>query len=240
MQVQNSDKPPQDILDLAKYLRSTLRSRNGILNGRRVDYFKGKSARKILLSEAYKHKSRPTCESKEKAEELLHQCLGYGLFLACDKNPEKNLIIHKTQQYSDDTYYVWIYQGSQVKHVVGGFALVAIVMAAVMFPLWPPLLRNGVWYLSVGVLCLLGLFFLLAIVRLILYLITFVVVNPGIWIFPNLFEDVGIIDSFIPLWAWDAPVVKKKKKTIASSTNKGEEEGEEVEEVEGGDDKKDD
>ena len=49
---------------------------------------------------------------------------------------------------------------------------------------------------------LLGLFFAMAIFRLILFCITIFAVPPGLWLFPNLFEDVGFVDSFKPLWGW--------------------------------------
>lgn len=93
--------------------------------------------------------------------------------------------------------------------------MVAVILAAVMFPLWPHTLRIGVWYLSIAVLGLIGLFVILAIVRLIIWGITKLTLKPGIWIFPNLFEDVGIIESFIPYWAWDVLPPKKIKKKRA-------------------------
>ncbi|KAI9613478.1 hypothetical protein H4Q26_010083 [Puccinia striiformis f. sp. tritici PST-130] len=34
-----------------------------------------------------------------------------------------------------------------------------------------------------------------AIIRLILYIITWLAVSPGIWLFPNLFEDVGFVKN---------------------------------------------
>lgn len=71
--------------------------------------------------------------------------------------------------------------------------MVAIMLAGVMFPLWPPIMRLGVWYLSIGMLGLIGLFFAIAIVRLIFYIITVIVASPGIWIFPQLFADVGFV-----------------------------------------------
>ncbi|KAG9105922.1 Translocation protein S62 [Ceratobasidium sp. 392] len=74
-------------------------------------------------------------------------------------------------------------------------------------------MRLGVWYLSIGVLGLIGLFFVIAILRLIFYVITVVTASPGIWIFPQLFADVGFVDSFIPLWEWDLPKKKKSKKS---------------------------
>ena len=71
--------------------------------------------------------------------------------------------------------------------------MVVVMLAGVMFPLWPPTMRLGVWYLSMGCLGLVGLFFVIAIVRLIFYIITVVVASPGIWIFPKLFADVGFV-----------------------------------------------
>lgn len=69
------------------------------------------------------------------------------------------------------------------------------MLAGVLYPLWPYTMRLGVWYLSIGVLILLGAFFGLAIFRLIFYVITLVVAKPGIWIFPRLFEDVSFVRS---------------------------------------------
>jgi len=43
-------------------------------------------------------------------------------------------------------------------------------------------------------------------------------VPPGIWLFPNLFEDVGFFESFVPLWAWQKVPKGKKKLAI---TEKG-------------------
>ena len=79
-------------------------------------------------------------------------------------------------------------------------------MAVVMFPLWPVKLRLGVWYLSMGMLGLIGLFFVMAIFRLILFCATVLVVPPGLWLYPNLFEDVGFFDSFRPVWGWQEVV----------------------------------
>jgi translocation protein SEC62 len=80
--------------------------------------------------------------------------------------------------------------------IAGAALMVLVVLAGVMFPLWPMSLRIGVWYLSMAALGFVGLFFVIAIIRLILYIITWIAVSPGIWLFPNLFEDVGFVESF--------------------------------------------
>ncbi|KAH0542446.1 hypothetical protein GP486_008641 [Trichoglossum hirsutum] len=73
-------------------------------------------------------------------------------------------------------------------------------------------MRLGVWYLSMGMLGLIGLFFAMSIFRLILFCITMFAVPPGIWLYPNLFEDVGFFDSFRPVWGWQEDKKSKKKK----------------------------
>jgi translocation protein SEC62 len=92
--------------------------------------------------------------------------------------------------------------GSQWKQKLYAGGALLLVIAIVLFPLWPLFMRQGVWYLSMGVLGLIGLFFAMAIVRLILFIITMFTVSPGLWLYPNLFEDVGFFDSFRPAWAW--------------------------------------
>lgn len=115
------------------------------------------------------------------------------------------------QTFVMDGYYAWFYEGSQWTTYAAGVGMVLVMLAGVMFPLWPAVMRLGVWYLSVGVLGLVGAFFVLAIVRLVFYIFSVVITPPGIWIFPKLFADVGVVESFIPLWEWDLP--KKKKKS---------------------------
>lgn len=111
--------------------------------------------------------------------------------------------IEPQQEAADDFYYIWFYEGAQWRQKLYAGGALFGVMAVVLFPLWPYTLRKGVWYLSMGCVGLLGLFFALAIVRLIMFLVTIVTgPKPGIWLFPNLFEDVGFFDSFKPLWAW--------------------------------------
>lgn len=110
--------------------------------------------------------------------------------------------IEQQQEIRDDLHYVWLYEGPQWRQKVYASGALAAIMAVVMFPLWPVKLRLGVWYLSMGMLGLIGLFFVMAVFRLILFCATVFIVPPGLWLYPNLFEDVGFFDSFRPLWGW--------------------------------------
>lgn len=122
------------------------------------------------------------------------------------------------QDAGDDMYYAWLYEGSQIKAKV--YALVALLVAftCVLYPLWPLKMRQGVYYLSWGFLWLLGAFFAMAIFRVILFCLTYFVVSPGLWLFPNLWEDVSFMDSFKPVWAWHEVSCKFPLKLKVSKT----------------------
>jgi translocation protein SEC62 len=110
--------------------------------------------------------------------------------------------IEPHQEAQDDMYYVWLWEGSQIKRQLYAALALVVIFAIVLYPLWPLKMRQGVYYLSWGLLILLGLFFLMAIFRVILFCVTYFAVPPGLWLFPNLWEDVSFIDSFKPVWAW--------------------------------------
>jgi len=166
----------------------------------------GKSAIKALLSPAYqKKKGLPKIANEVEAQTVLHAINAFAFFLRVQRggpsgsssSSPKTLQIIQEQKFAADEYYAWFYDGSQWTTYAGGILMVAIMLGGVMFPLWPPIMRLGVWYLSIGMLGLIGLFFAIAIVRLIFYIITVIFASPGIWIFPKLFADVGFLRDCI-------------------------------------------
>ncbi|EJU02275.1 translocation protein [Dacryopinax primogenitus] len=209
---------------VANWLRSKSgqKTRVGVLDGQRKDYFKGSAAIKALLSPAYgKLKKAPKVTSEAEATQLMNQLNAKGFFLRVQrgdkvtstKKAPRTLQIIRQQAFLPPDYYVWLMDGSQLTTYLGGLVMVAVIFAGVMYPLWPLSMRIGAYYLSMGMLGLLGLFFAMTIVRLILYVITWLVLPPGLWIFPQLFADVGFFESFVPLYEWDYPKKKKSKKS---------------------------
>ncbi|KAL8817773.1 MAG: hypothetical protein Q9223_003463 [Gallowayella weberi] len=229
--------PDPKAVALAKWLRGQdLKTRTCILNGQRKDMFRVKRALRALQSPAYKTACAknalltPVTDTATASEtfKLLPLSL---LALRVSKSdpheghnhgpppkPQKRVKglwtvkIEQQQDISDDLHYVWLYEGPQWKTKLYAAGALVLIMAVVMFPLWPVTLRIGVWYLSMGMLGLIGLFFAMAIFRAILFAVTYFAVPPGLWLYPNLFEDVGFFDSFRPVWGWQEEKKKKGKK----------------------------
>ncbi|KAG0227314.1 translocation protein Sec62-domain-containing protein [Mortierella sp. GBAus27b] len=225
---------PKNLCQVADYLlspQSGVKKRDGVFHESRVTYFRGKAAVNALLKPQFRQSAigkELGDLTRETAGELLGSMIPHQFFLKVERPddpdaPKGLLQLVQYQSFSEDSIFVWRYEGSQLRtHLMAG-GMILIVLAGVLFPLWPMPLRLGVWYLSVGVLILLGLFFAMAIVRLILFMITWVVLKPGIWLFPNLFEDVGFVDSFIPLWGWHEPEPPKSSKKSGKAVAAGEE-----------------
>ncbi|EEQ31564.1 Translocation protein S62 [Microsporum canis] len=243
----NSAAPPDPRgIAVAQFLKAqNLKPRVCILDGRRKELFKVKRALRALQSPAYaKASAKPKSNlppvtdlaSAENAFRLLPMSLlalkvskidpheGYNHAKPPSKKGRvKGLWTVRIQQHQDTnpmSHYVWLYEGPQWKQKAMAAGVLAAIMAVVMFPLWPVMLRQGVWYLSVGMMGLLCLFFAMAIFRLILFAVTFFVASPGLWLFPNLFEDVGFFESFVPVWGWQETKKKKRSKKTDGSTSK--------------------
>lgn len=230
--------PNPQALAVAAFLKGQdLKQRTSILGGERKDMFRVKRALRALQSPAYEkaRKKNPLLPeitdraSLENAFKLLplsmlalRVCKIEPELGANGKKPKRvkgqwNVRIEQQQDAGDDMYYVWLYEGSQIKRQLYAAVALVLIFIVVLYPLWPLVLRQGVYYLSWGLLGLLGLFFLMAIFRVILFCVTYFAVPPGLWLYPNLWEDVSFMDSFRPVWAWHESAADKKKKKKAKT-----------------------
>lgn len=131
------------------------------------------------------------------------------------------LEMHNDQRFVDTLdAYVWIYDPIPFHYWIIGALLVVGAIGICMFPLWPPMVRLGVYYISVAAACFLVSIIVLAIIRLILFCLIWLVTfgKHHLWILPNLTEDVGFFASFWPLYKYEyrgpgySAADKKKKK----------------------------
>lgn len=125
-----------------------------------------------------------------------------------DKPVEKKkrkirLDMHPDQVFVDGgEAYVWIYDPIPMHYWLFGLLLVIGAIVVCLFPLWPPSIRKGVYYLSVAAAGFLVFILGLAALRFMVFCAVWVLTGSKhhFWIFPNLTEDVGFFESFWPLY----------------------------------------
>ncbi|KAJ8983964.1 hypothetical protein NQ317_008667 [Molorchus minor] len=158
-----------------------------------------------------------------------------------DKRKKKiRLDMHNDQRFVDCLdAYVWIYDPIPFYYWIIGTLLVLGAIGVCLFPLWPPSVRLGVYYLSVAAAGFLVSIIVLAVLRLIIFCLIWVVTlgRHHLWILPNLTEDVGFFASFWPLYnyKYNGPGSRsekdKKKKKKKDKDSDAEEETKEKEDV---------
>lgn len=113
------------------------------------------------------------------------------------------LDMHPDQQFVDGAEaYIWIYDPIPVHYWLFGALLVVGAIVVCLFPLWPPTLRLGVYYLSIAAAGFLVFILSLTVIRFIVFCLVWVLTasKHHFWLFPNLTEDVGFFASFWPLY----------------------------------------
>ncbi|XP_038078797.1 translocation protein SEC62-like [Patiria miniata] len=117
--------------------------------------------------------------------------------------------------------YVWIYDPVKPMYYVYGLLLVVGAITVCLFPLWPPWMRAGTYYVSLGGAGVVGSVLALAIVRFILFVLLWsgTMGRIHLWIFPNLLADVGILESFQP--AYEYTVNKRSAESTNDETTEG-------------------
>lgn len=146
---------------------------------------------------------------------------------AGDKDKEKRkrkirLEMHPEQIFVDGhEAYVWLYDPIPMHYWIFGALLVVGAIVICLFPLWPPLLRKGVYYLSIAAAGFLVFILGLAVLRFVIFCLVWILTGGKhhFWLLPNLTEDVGFFASFWPLYdheykdgSTDKDKNKKKKK----------------------------
>ena len=234
---------PQTPLAIASLLRHNklLKQRLGIFQSRTADFFRYKRFARALESPEYKKKSQrqpdlyPPITTEEQAKLIFITLIKSQIVVPIKKlhsnelqehdlSPNKdypNLLLSKQAQLTPDEYYVWNYNPKSMWDYAMVVLVVTGILALVCYPLWPMSMRRGSYYVSLAALVFLGAFFTIAIIRFILFLLSLIVVSGGkshgFWLFPNLFEDCGVLESFKPIYGFgeqDTYTYIKKQKRI--------------------------
>lgn len=149
------------------------------------------------------------------------------------KKRKIRLDMHLDQIFVDSSdAYVWLYDPVSWIYWAGGTAIVLGTIAICLFPLWPPMMRTGVHYLSMGAAGFLLLIMGIGVFKYLMFALLFALSagKLSFWLFPNLTEDVGFMESFMPLYDYtytgESLLSRRKKKAKDSDDEESDDEEE--------------
>lgn len=149
------------------------------------------------------------------------------------------LLMPEKQFFEDgNEVFVWIYDPVSAKTFLVGVVIVLGAISLCMFPLWPDDVRVGVYYISLCAAGFVGFILSLVVIRFILFCCIWLLTmgKHHFWMLPNLTEDVGFFESFVPLYIHDVvkpgePKEDKKKKKKKKEVDEEEEEEKQEDDV---------
>ena len=114
------------------------------------------------------------------------------------------------------------------------------IIAVCLFPLWPQWSRKGVHYISIAAAGFLVFIIALGIFKYILFAALFALSGGKLrfWLFPNLTEDVGFFESFMPVYDYTYTGKTKKKAKDSDDEESDDSDEDEVDGTKGDDEKK--
>jgi translocation protein SEC62 len=130
---------------------------------------------------------------------------GEGKDNEAKKKRKIRLDMHLDQVFLDCAdAYVWLYDPIPWYYWLGGTAIVLVLIAFCLFPLWPRSLRRGAHWIVFLAACFMVGVLGLALVKYALFALLYGLSGAKLrfWLLPNLTEDVGFVRSFWPLYAY--------------------------------------
>lgn len=120
------------------------------------------------------------------------------------------------QKFEDSSEpFVWVYDPTSTKTYIIGSLLIFGAIGICLFPLWPSQVREGVYYLSLTGASFLGAILALAVLKYIVFGAVWAATfgRVHLWLLPNLTEDVGFFESFVPVYK----IADSDKKTTTTT-----------------------
>ncbi|KAH9411149.1 translocation protein Sec62 [Ordospora pajunii] len=193
--------------DLKKYedmLRKVNAEEKTLRYKKRVLVFSGGDAVALL-----KKNGTDAEQAKCIMQELLDESILFKVALNRKNTRDCDVVLD--QKFNEEHAYVFADEKtSNTSFLICG-AFVLIILSIVLFRMWPRHIQQRTFSLIMYPLGGFVAFILVtAVIRFVLFVATYFLHPPGIWLFPRLFEDVGFFESFVPVWEYHGKRTKCK------------------------------
>ncbi|KAI5188764.1 translocation protein SEC62 [Nematocida minor] len=177
-----------------KYLRGITTSES-ILNGmKRISLFKGIDAVKYLMNA----RNLSTSDAKTVISTLLDN---HYIVRVRPSGDQHTLDI--SYDFNINHEYIWIKEGSKTFLFLMSILGLMFALTIAMFPIWPRSLKVVTGYLFYVLIGIVISLLSITVVRFVLYISIWLATRRSFWLFPNLYAECGILESFVPLYGWD-------------------------------------
>lgn len=194
-----------------------VQTHGAVLRGvKRVEVFKGADALKHLLESNRGGRKLLAADARAAMNLLLEQ---QRIVRVKEDNENYEIVIDP--EFNINYKYIWLVERSQLQTVVISLLVLFAMLAVALFPIWPLRLKACTGYLFYVLLGLLVLLFSLTVIRFVLNLGVWMVSGHHFWIFPNLYEDCGILESFRPFYSLSPRTKSEPSPETKSSINAG-------------------
>jgi translocation protein SEC62 len=185
-------------------LRSVPTEEKVLKQRRRVSSFKGKAA--VAALAAHGLEQQAVCSVMQ---ELLDESIIFKISTSKSNAQQCNIVLD--QKFNAEHEYIFAEEKTSHYTFLLCLVFVLLTFLLVTFQMWPRKAKYLVSYVSYafgGFIVFLGA---ITIVRLVLFAATCCLCPPGIWLFPNLYADMGFFESFVPLWDYSREPEARKE-----------------------------
>ncbi|KAI5171701.1 translocation protein SEC62 [Nematocida sp. LUAm3] len=168
---------------------------------KRIEVFKGTDALKYLMNK----KQVLSTEAKDIMNLLLE-----SHYIVRVRPTDDQYALDVGYDFNINHEYIWIVEKSRIFTI--GVSIIILIAAIILalFPIWPRSIRASTGYLFYAFFGLFAFLIVISIIRLIVFGLINITTGLHFWIFPNLYEDCGILESFVPLYGWDTGESEKE------------------------------
>ncbi|KAM0672155.1 subunit Sec62 of preprotein translocase [Ordospora colligata] len=194
-------------VDLKKYegmLRKVSAEEKTLRYRKRILVFTGVDALALLMKNGI---------DAEQAKCIMQDLLDESILfkIALNRKNTRDCDVMLDQKFHEEHKYVFADEKTSNTSLLICGAFVLIILSIVLFKMWPRHIQQRAFSLMMYPLGgFVAFIIVIAIIRFVLFVATYFVYPPGIWLFPRLFEDVGFFESFVPVWEYHGKRTKCK------------------------------
>jgi translocation protein SEC62 len=183
-------------------LRSVPTEEKVLKQRKRVNSFKGKAAVTTLAEHGL---------DLQTVHAVMQELLNEGVIfkVSCSKTCPEQCNIVLDQRFVIEHEYIFASEKTSRHALLLCLIFVLVTFCLVTFQMWPRKARYLVSYTSYAFGAFIAFLGIVSVLRLVLFGITYYLCSRAIWLFPNLYADMGFFESFVPVWDYSDSQAKR-------------------------------